>query len=137
MWKQGSVMGAFLVVLFLAANAAALDLEEGMYEMTSQVEMQGMAIPPSTVIQCLTREDPVPNPSADGGDCEMLDMTTDGDTVRWTMECRQEGQKMTSTGEMTYRGDRFEGTLKTVMGPQAGNMTMITTITGKRVGDCP
>ena len=52
------------------------------------------------------------------------------------MECSQQGQEMTSTGEMTYHGDRFEGTIKNVMGPQAGNMTIVTTITGKRVGDC-
>lgn len=137
MRKHKLAIIAVLGMFFLAAPAAALDLENGLYEMTSRVEMQGMAMPPSTITQCLTREDPVPAKSADGSNCKILDMTTDGNTVRWTMECNQQGQQMTSTGEMTYDGDRFEGTIETVMGPQAGNMTMTTQITGKRVGDCP
>lgn len=133
----GVLISAFLGVFLMAATASALDLEDGLYEMTSQVEMPGMALPPTTVTQCLTQEDPVPNKSADGGHCDILDTTSEGNTVRWSMECRQQGQKMTSTGEMTYYGDRFEGTIQTVMGSQAGNMTMTTKVTGKRVGDCP
>ena len=136
MLKQTVAVVVFLGVIVLTVNAAALDLEDGLYEMTSKVDMPGMAIPPTTVTQCLTKEEPVPDKAADEGNCEILDRTTDGNTVSWTMECSQQGQEMTSTGEMTYHGDRFEGTIKTVMGPQAGNMTIVTTITGKRVGDC-
>ena len=137
MRQNSIVILACLSMLLVAANAWALDFEDGRYQMTSQVQMQGMTIPPSTVTQCLTQEDPVPGRSADGGNCDILDTATDGNTVRWTMECRQQGQKMTSTGEITYDGNRFEGTIQTVMGPQAGNMTMTTTISGRRVGDCP
>ena len=34
---------------------------------------------------------------------------------------------------MTYHGDRFEGTVKTVMLDPDGNMTITTAVEGKRV----
>ena len=41
-----------------------------------------------------------------------------------------------ASGKMTYNGDRFEGTVKTVMLDPDGNMTMTTAVRGKCVSAC-
>jgi hypothetical protein len=44
---------------------------------------------------------------------------------------------MESVGTITYKGDKFEGTIKTtIKDPQAGKMTMVQRMIGKRIGDC-
>ena len=128
----------FCVLLLFAANAWTLDLEDGRYEITSTVKMEGVPMqpPPTTITECLTKQDPVPNQQADGGKCKITNMKTTGDTVTWEMECNQQGQQMKSKGQMAYRGKHFEGTVHTQIGPQAGSMKMTTTIKGKRIGDC-
>jgi len=123
---------------FFTTNAWGLDLQDGKYKITSTVEMPGMPmqIPPVTVTQCITNQDPLPNQSTAGQQCNITDMKTEGKTVSWKMECSQQGQKMQSTGKMVYYGDHFEGTTNTMMGPQSGNMTITTVINGKRIGAC-
>lgn len=118
--------------------ALALDFQPGKYEITSKVEMPGMpgTIPPQTVTHCMTEQYPLPNQNPENQECKIVDMKQTDNTITWKMECDQQAQKITSTGSMTYKGDSFEGTILTNMGPQAGNMTMTTIITGKRLSDC-
>jgi hypothetical protein len=52
------------------------------------------------------------------------------------MACDQQGQTMTGEGTMTFSGDTFTGTSTMTMGPQAGNMQVVSRMTGKRTGDC-
>jgi hypothetical protein len=127
-----------MCVLLTALPAWGLDLNPGKYQVTAQVEMPGMpgGMPPQTTTQCLDEQNPVPNASAGAHGCKITDMKTRGDTVTYVMECNQKGMKVKSTGEMTYKGESFEGTSRTDMGPAAGGMTVTTVIKGKRIGDC-
>lgn len=141
MWRKAAaaLMMMFCLVLF-SIPAWGLAFEPGLYEVTSRVEMPGMPagmVPSHTIDQCLTKENPVPNNDAGGQACEIIDMNQDGKTLTWKMECAQQGEKITSVGQMTYNGDSFSGTSTTSMGPQAGNMTITTRISGTRIGDCP
>ena len=131
-------LGACVVFLF-STSALALDLNPGKYSITSTVQMPGMpagAIPPQTISQCITEQDPIPRNDASNQDCKIKNMKETNNTVTWEMECLQQGTKITSQGRMTYAGDSFEGNITMNMGAQAGNMTIITTITGVRLGDC-
>ena len=140
MVKQTLTTVSLLVSMaLLVANAWGLDIQDGKYEITSKVEMKGMPMqaPPVTITQCLTSQDPVPNKSAgDGQPCKVIEMKTEGKTVTWKMDCTQQGHKIQSTGKISYQGDRFDGTINTSMGPQAGGMTVTSVISGKRIGDC-
>jgi hypothetical protein len=139
MAKEMRVIFAVLICMVLGISFAwALDLKEGQYQITSKVEMPGMpmSMPPVTVEQCLTRKDPVPNQSTGGQECRIKDMKTKGNTVTWTMECTQRGSTMQGTGSMTFHGDRFEGKSEMKMGPEAGNMVIITLMEGRRTGPC-
>jgi hypothetical protein len=133
-----AIVSILACMAFFITNAWGLDLQDGEYEIISTVEMPGMPmqIPPVTITQCLTPQDPLPNQSTAGQQCNIIDMNTKGNTVTWDMECAQQGQNMHSTGKMVYYGDRFEGTTNTKMGPQSGNMTIITVVKGKRIGGC-
>ena len=129
---------SILCLSLIALPAWGLDLKAGKYEITSIVEMPGMpgGMPPQTVTQCMTKQDPVPNTSADAQGCKITNMKTKGNTVTYEMECTQQGMTMKGSGKMIYKGDTFEGTNKMSMGPAAGGMTVTTKITGKRIGSC-
>ena len=122
--------------------AWGLDLNPGKFEITTSVEMQGMpagmpgTTPAQTMTQCLTEQNPLPNSSSGAQGCEIKDMQTEGSTITYTMVCEQQGMKIESSGEMTYKGDSLEGTTKTTMGPDAGGVTVLTRIAGKRIGEC-
>jgi len=129
---------SILCLLLTAIQSWGLDLNPGKYEITAKVEMKGVpgGMPAQTMTQCITEQDPVPVGSANAQGCKITDMKTKGNTVTYTMECEQQGMKTKTTGQMTYKGDTFEGTSKTEMGPAAGGMTVTTKISGKRIGKC-
>jgi hypothetical protein len=127
-----------LCMLLAALPAWGLDLKPGKYEITAKVEMPGVSggMPAQTTTQCLNEQNPVPASSAGAQGCKITDMKTKGNTITYTMECNQQGMKIKSAGEITFKGDSFEGTTKTSMGPAAGGMTVTTVIKGKRIGNC-
>ncbi len=122
----------------LPAIAWGLDFEPGKWEVTSVVEMPGMPapMPPVSVTQCMTEQDPVPAKSAGGESCQVQDLKVEGNTASWKMKCNQPGGEAEGTGQITYHGDRFEGTSKTSVGPPEANMLVTTRITGRRIGPC-
>lgn len=132
------IISMLIGMAFFVANAWGLDLQDGQYEVTSKVEMPGMPMqmPPVIVTQCITQQAPVPNQNTANQHCKTIDMKTKDKTVTWKMECNQQGQKMQASGKMHYYGDRFEGTINSIMSTQSGNMTITTVVSGKRLGDC-
>lgn len=139
MIKKVSFIFTAVCAVFLFSNISfAFDFNPGEYRITSKVEMPGMpgGMPPQTFTQCISEQDPIPQTKSAGQDCEIHNMEQNGNAVTWDMECNQQGQKITSRGEMIYKGDSFEGTITTKMGPQAGNMIITTEITGERTGNC-
>lgn len=139
MFRKISIV-SMLCVALMALPVWALDLKPGKYEITatSTMEMPGMpggmpGMPAQTMTQCITEQDPVPASSADAQGCNVTEMKTEGNTLTYTMTCEQQGQTITSSGNMTYKGNAFEGTNKTNAGQ---GMVMTTTIKGKRIGKC-
>ena len=131
-----------IIVLFslsITGKGWTADFLPGLYEVTSQVEMVGMpegAIPAQTSENCLTEQNPIPSTDASSSGCTLKDFQQNGNTIKWTMECDQQGQTMTGEGTMTFSGDTFTGTSTMTMGPQAGNMQVVSRMTGKRTGNC-
>mgnify|MGYP001087919804 CR=1 FL=1 len=127
-----------LCMLLVSLPAWGLDLKPGKYQITAKVEMPGMpgGMPAQTMTQCLNEQNPVPNTSAGAHGCKITDMKTKGTTINYAMDCKQEGMTIKTTGKMTYKGDSFEGTSRTNMGPAAGGMTVTTVVKGKRIGNC-
>ncbi|OPY64332.1 MAG: hypothetical protein A4E63_03561 [Syntrophorhabdus sp. PtaU1.Bin050] len=139
------VMVVFLAVVCVAwvmGCSKGPNLKDGLWEITTKVEMQGMpvpfAIPEQKVTQCITKKDAVPQKAEKNQDCKMVSSKVTGDTVAWTMECRtQEGAKTDSQGTVTYKGDTFEGvTNVTVTPPGQNTMKMTQSMSGRRIGEC-
>ena len=69
---------AALVILFaiisISFAGSVPDMQEGEWEITSKTEMPGMPMemPPMKHIQCLTKEDFVPQSSQPGQECKVL-----------------------------------------------------------------
>ncbi len=125
-----------MILLFVPATTVAggsPDMKPGLWEITVRTQMQGMNIPPSTMTECLTEDDMVPTGTQPGQECEIIDMKVSGNTVTWTIQCSGQGEEVESIGQIEYRGNTFEGSVKTVIG---GGMTVENIMTGKRLGDC-
>ena len=133
------LIGVLFVTAFLCSTGHAgsgVDFEEGMWEITSQVKMQGMNIPAQTFTQCITKDNMVPQNNdpnlQDGGGCKILNVKTSGNTVSWSMVCNTGGGEMKGKGKITYQRDRFKGeSTAEMMG-----MVMVTEMNGRRTGPC-
>jgi len=113
-------------------------LEEGEWEMTTMMEMSGMpagmpGIPPMTHRQCLTSDMMVPaQGNQQNRDCEKIEQTVSGNTVRWSMSCMANGITSEMKGTTTYTGNTMKGTMHMI----SQGMSMTSRISGKRLGPC-
>jgi hypothetical protein len=136
MFKFIHFISAALILFATSACSSESVMEEGMWEMTSKMEISGMAgmpqMPPVTYRQCLTNENMAPAQQQPNQNCEMVQQNISGDTVNWKMRCTNSGVTSEMEGTTTYTGDSMEGTM--TMNSQG--MKMVSHVTGKRVGDC-
>jgi hypothetical protein len=129
----GSIFLGFLIVCGAVEADTKLNVEDGTWEVTSQVKMQGMTMAPMTFSQCITQSDAVPHGDVTGQEnCKVSDVETVGNTVTWTLTCRGQGGSMQGKGRITYSGTSFEGEVTT----ETMGMVMVTQMTGQRTGPC-
>jgi hypothetical protein len=131
----------FAVSLSMLWTAAAFaELKEGLWEVTTQVEMEGMpySMPPTTIRQCITKSDPVPQTADKGYDCKIADQKISGNTVSYAVECKGKEGEMQTSGTTTYTDNSMNGTAITNFKmPGQPEMKMTSKITGKYIGNCP
>ncbi|RJR16415.1 MAG: DUF3617 family protein [Nitrospiraceae bacterium] len=131
-YKVTALITTFLV-LFLASSSSALELKDGLWEITSSMEMPGMKMPPFKHTQCLTSKDSVPRDKPeDTRDCKIINTSTKGNTVTWEIKCTTDGETVKSIGKITYKGDTFDGETRTRM----EGMDMVQKMSGRRIGNC-
>ena len=135
--KKCLILTMFLAIffIFVSVSFAGSLFNEGLWKITSKMEIPGMPVPmpPITYTQCLTDQDLVPNQSQSGQECRMKNVKTKGNTVSWEMVCDSQQGEVKSSGKITYKGDRFDGVVMMDM-PGQGEMKM--TMTGQRIGKC-
>ena len=135
--KTVMLVVVFSIALCLGtAFAAGPNMKPGKWEITTQTEMEGMAmsIPPITHTQCIKGDELVPQSQEANQECQVTDIKTSGDTVSWKIVCSGQNGGMEGTGEVTYKGDTMEGTMDMVI--QGAGMQVKNKISGKRIGDC-
>ena len=105
------VLFAFCIPAVFAGSEP--NMQEGMWEVTSRVEMPGMpvAMPPAVHTQCLTKKDFVPRGDRNSQGCTISDTVMSGDTASWEMVCNTPGGTTKGSGSIKYMGDRFEGSV--------------------------
>lgn len=134
--KLCSATVILFAVVSIAFAGSVPNMQEGKWEITTKMEMPGMPVnmPPMKYTQCLTKKDLVPKSSQPGQECTITHNKVTGNSVKWTMQCSGQGGEMTGTGNITYSGNSFKGTIKMTMPQQ--NMQMTNHVTGRRLGSC-
>ena len=134
-----------LMIAALAALAASVLAQgprrDGNWEVKMEMSMPGLpAMPPITTTQCITPADAadpqksVQGPATGRGgnqSCKVSDYKVDGNKVTYAMSC-EGAEKMSGTGEFTYAGDTYTGTMTV----NAAGRGMTMKYSGKRLGDC-
>ena len=127
-----------LTILLMAGPAfAGPNINPGLWEFTTETQMQGggaMQVPAETHTQCITQDDLVPMSQNASQECQITNVVTSGDTIRWDIVCGGQGGQMDGSGEVTYHGDTMNGTM--AMAISGTNMQITNTITGRRIGNC-
>jgi hypothetical protein len=121
-------------ILWGTSAFCAPNMQDGLWEITSTVEMEGMPavmMKPMTHTSCLTQKDAVPDKPAKS-DCKMTDMKLVGNTVTWAVTCPD----AVSKGKVTYAGSRFAGTMETTVNQGGKKMQMKSKMKGKMIGPC-
>jgi hypothetical protein len=118
--------------LAIAATSVRAAGNDELWEMTTTMKMEGMAMPGMKTKSCIAK-DGAYNPDADKKDknCTTTDYKVSGNTVKWAMKCTGKNA-MTGTGEMTRTADSMKGTFNM----QAEGMAMVQVMEGKRIGTC-
>jgi hypothetical protein len=124
------VIVAFLFLFSARLSVAAPNMEDGLWEVTTMVDMPGMSSKSFSNTSCLTKEKAIPQTTESG--CTIKDVKTQGNIVTWTAVCK-EG---TSTGKITYAGTTMEGFIETAVKTNGGTITIKSTMKGKRIGPC-
>lgn len=131
-------VSAILVSLIWIVNASA-EIKYGLWDITTKMEIKGMPnqMPPISVRQCTTKNDPVPKSDTKGSECKTKDHKVSGDTVTYTIECTGKDSFVLTSGKMIHKGNTFDGTsttnIKTKGQPE---MQMTNKMSGKYIGPC-
>jgi len=117
----------------LAASPVLADASGDLWEVTSQMTMEGMpegmGMPAQTRKVCAAHEWTKPPMAADERGCQTTDFVSTPTKASWKMKCPD----MSGEGQIDRQSpDSYKGWIK-IMAPQ-GTMTM--NLTGRRVGDC-
>jgi len=143
MLKKVNLAVGIIGIFLLGTSAfAGVDMHEGLWEITTKTELPGMPMqmPEIKHTQCLTKENmletTVPKEQNQDEECKITDQEISGNTMTWTMKCSGKNP-MEVTGQTTYNGDTFEGTMTMISNdPNEGEMKIINHISGKRIGEC-
>jgi len=129
------IFGAVLwtITLFLISLSSAIDMSEGRWEHTVEVQMEGMPSMPFTTTQCMTQKDLVPREK----NCTILEEKITGNKVVWKVKCIEKDSVTESEGEIIYSGITYSGTMKTKITEKRGQvMNSTMKMKGRRIGDC-
>lgn len=128
--RNGGLVALAAAVLASAVGAASGPDEQ--WEMTVQMQMQGMSMPGSKSLICQPAT-PAYDPArgAMEKNCTMSEARVVGNKSFWKMRCTGENA-MEGEGEMLRTADALKGNMKMQM--QGMAMTMV--MTGRRVGSC-
>ncbi|MFA5321749.1 MAG: DUF3617 domain-containing protein [Smithella sp.] len=129
-----------VVMSVLWAACAFAELKEGLWEITTQVEMKRIpqSIPPTTFRQCITKKDAIPQSKDKNYECKTINQKISGNTISYTVECKSKEGVMHTSGTTTYT-DKFMNGSSTTSFKIKGQpeMKMSSKMKGKYIGACP
>ena len=88
------------VALFSFSPSSAVDMSEGKWEHTVELQMDGMPNMPFTTTQCMTKENLGPCER----NCTIDEEKVTGNKIMWKKKCIEKDSVTESEGEITYDG---------------------------------
>jgi hypothetical protein len=128
-----------VIVLLVCANSALAEIKDGLWEITTKAEIKGMPqqMPSTSIRHCLAKNDPVPKAKDKSMECKTNNQKVSGDTVTYSMECKNKDSTVLTSGTMTYKGNTFAGTSTTsIKSKGQKEMQMNNKMSGKYIGPC-
>ena len=125
----------FVVVGVCSGSVFAdINMKEGLWEITTQMEMPGMPmqLPPQIRNKCITKKDMVPQKTEPDQNCKWLKKDIKGDTVVWKAVCQTDEGPVEFNGKVTYKGKTFDGVL--IM--KQSDMEITNKMSGRWIGKC-
>ena len=123
--------GVILLAAVCSASAWAAGSDE-LWEMTTKMDMPGMAMPAMTATVCLPKGGAYkPGKVPHQKNCEMSDLKVSGNKTSWKMHCSGR-DAMDGSGEVTRTANSMKGMMKL----SSKDVQMTQDISGKRVGTC-
>ena len=137
MIKRSLFVAIVLSLIYAVAAFAAPNYQEGLWEITTTMDMPGMQKEmkrPMKNTICMTKQNAVPQPQQKGEQqCKMTNQRTVGNKVFWTMTCKN---GTVSNGEIAYSKTTFDGSQTTTTSQDGKQMTVKSTMSGKYLGPC-
>lgn len=124
-------------LLLGAAPVMAQTTGEEQWELTFEMQMEGMSLPPTTQKVCKppakNERDDVPTEK----DCKVLDFKRSGSKTTYSIQCDGERGKFTGTGEMEWQGkDAYRGKMRMTGTSEGRKFDMTQSYSGRRLGPC-
>jgi len=120
--------------------AAGIPIEPGLWEMTSTMNMPMLPQPRvTTSMDCIKDSELSPeamNQENMDASCTFDTRVVDGNTMKWSMNCKTEGGDSRGEWEVTSHGNTLAGEGTVTVDMQGQSMVMAMKWDGKRVGDC-
>jgi hypothetical protein len=129
---------AFLLALS-GLSLHAQEMQPGLWEIATTMKMQGMQMPPAKMKLCYTAQDLSAGKQYSGaGDsqCAIANLKTAGSNVSFDIACTTQNGKMSGTVKGTVSPTAYSFEQKLRMTPDPGMGDMLTTVQGRRLGDC-
>ena len=133
------MIGLVVLLSMLWAVGAWAQFKDGLWEITSQVEIKGMPqqMPPNTFRQCITQNDPVPKNQDKNYECKTTSQKIVGNTINYTAECKGPEGLLLTSGKNTYTGSMMDGSATTRFKMKGQpEMQMNSKMKGKYIGTC-
>ena len=123
---------AFLLSAVLGSGVCPAAGPDELWEITTQMEMQGMSMPGSTQQVCQPANSAYdPSRGDNQAECSMSEVKTVGNRTSWKMRCSGE-EEMEGEGEMLQTAEAMKGTMRVISDGEEMTMKM----SGRRVGSC-
>lgn len=133
----------FSALIMPAVIAYAVDMQDGNWETTVEMKMEGAPFPMPPMkfndAKCLSKKDMVPKTAQKDQKCETLEQKVSGNKVTWKIRCSDKDGVTEGQGEVVYKGNSYAGNMKMKMTPKDKSsqpMNINYKLNGRRIGDC-
>jgi hypothetical protein len=128
-----------LFMLVWSAQASALEMVEGEWELLVKQTISGMpvGVPPTYYRECFTQADPIPTSFLKARSCDVIDQKVVHRTLHFRINCFTENGSVINEGKIRFGSRKISGSSKTDLGDVAGrNSVLRYKFTGRRIGEC-